>query len=111
MKSLLVVGPAGTGKSLLLERIMESWAGGKVEGLSKFEFVVYVSARYATALQSGSVVGMLVTALERQIELSDKERQALEIYLKTNSRRVLVLVDSADEGGEASESYYYYYYY
>ena len=103
VKSLLVVGPAGTGKSLLLERIMECWAGGKLEVLSKFEFVVYVSARDATALQSGSVVGMLVTALERQIELSDKERQALEIYLKTNSRRVLVLVDSADEGGEAWE--------
>ena len=103
VKSLLVVGPAGTGKSLLLERIMECWAGGKLEVLSKFDFVVYVSARDATALQSGSVVGMLVTALERQIELSDTERQALEIYLKKNSRRVLVLVDSADEGGEAWE--------
>ena len=103
VKSLLVVGPAGTGKSLLLERIMECWAGGKVEVLSKFEFVVYVSARDATALQSGSVVGMLVTALERQIELSDTKRQTLEIYLQTNSRRVLVLVDSADEGGEAWE--------
>ena len=103
VKSLLVVGPAGTGKSLLLERIMECWAGGKVEVLSKFEFVVYVSARDATALQSGSVVGMLVTALERQIELSDTKRLTLEIYLQMNSRRVLVLVDSADEGGEAWE--------
>ena len=103
VKSLLVVGPAGAGKSLLLERIMECWAGGKEEVLSKFDFVVYVSARDAIALQSGSVVGMLVTALERQIELSDTKRQVLEIYLQTNSKRILVLVDSADEGGEAWE--------
>ena len=103
VKSLLVVGPAGTGKTLLLERIMECWAGGKVEVLSKFDFVVYVSGRDTTVLQSGSVVGMLVRALERHIELSDTDRQALEIYLKTNSRRVLVLIDSADEGGEAWE--------
>ena len=103
VKSLLFVGPAGTGKSLLLERILECWSGGKVEILSKFDFAVYVSARDATALRSGTVAGMLVSALQRQIELSYAEKQALESYLKANARRVLVLVDSADEGGEAWE--------
>ena len=102
-KSVLVVGPAGAGKSLLLERILECWAGGKVEVLSEFEFAVYVNGRNATALQSGTVAGMLVRALEQQIELNDKEKQALENYVKANPRRVLLLVDSADEGGEAWE--------
>ena len=99
--SILLVGPAGAGKSLLLERIMECWAGGKVEVLSDFDFVVYVSGRDASALQSSTAVGMLVSALERQVELSQEEKQALEKYLKMNSRRVLVLIDSADEAGDA----------
>ena len=105
VESCLLVGPAGAGKSVLLERIMACWAGGGVEELAGFELVVYVSGRDAKALGNKTTVGMLGYALQRQCELSDSERTEVEKYIRLNSERVLVLLDAADEGGSVwSES-------
>ena len=105
VESCLLVGPAGAGKSVLLERIMACWAGGGVEELAGFELVVYVSGRDAKVLGNETTVGMLGYALQRQCELSDSERAEVEKYIRMNSERVLVLLDAADEGGSVwSES-------
>ena len=105
VESCLLVGPAGAGKSVLLERIMACWAGDGVEELAGFELVVYVSGRDAKALGNETAVGMLGYALQRQCELSDSEREEVEKYIRMNSERVLVLLDAADEGGSVwSES-------
>ena len=103
--SCLLVGPAGAGKSVLLERIMACWAEGRVEELAQFELVVCVSGRDAKALGNETAVGMLGYVLQRQCELSDSERAEVEKYIRMNSERVLVLLDAADEGGNGwSES-------
>ena len=99
--SCLVVGPAGTGKTVLLEWIMASWAAGGVEELGEFEIVVYVSGRDGAALGCDMPVEMLGCVLQREHSLSDDERREVETYLSINSQRVLVLLDSADEGGDA----------
>ena len=98
----LVVGPAGAGKTVLLQRVVVSWAEGEAEELSGFEIVVLVSARRdAEALKCDTPVEMLGCVLQRQYKLSDAERKEMEMYMEMNSGRVLVLLDSADEGGEA----------
>ena len=99
--SCLVVGPAGTGKTVLLQWILTCWATGLVEELGMFEIVVYVSGRDAIAMRCDTPEEMLGMVLQRQYGLSDNERAELEAYLSTYSQRVLVLLDSADEGGEA----------
>ena len=97
----LVVGPAGTGKTLLLQRVVVSWAKGEVEELSGFEIVVLVNARRdAEALKCDTPVEMLGCVLQRQCMLSDAERKDMENYMERSSERVLVLLDSADEGGD-----------
>ena len=99
--SCLVVGPAGTGKTVLLQRVVVSWAEGEAEELSGFEIVVLVSARRdAEALKCDTPVEMLGCILQRQYKLSNAERKEMEMYMEMNSGRVLVLLDSADEGGE-----------
>ena len=101
--SCLLVGPAGTGKSVLLDRILACWAEGRVKALMKFELAVYVNGRDEEVLRTKTPVGVLGNALQRQCggDLSDGEKLALEDYVKKNSERILVLLDSADEGGEA----------
>ena len=101
--SCLVVGPAGTGKTLLLQRVVVSWAKGEVEELSGFEIVALMNARRdAEALKCDTPVEMLVgCVLQRQCMLRSAERKEVEKYMEKNSGGVLVLLDSADEGGEA----------
>ena len=52
------------------------------------------------ALSSETAVGVLQSAL-KHYGLSDAELAEMGDYLKQNSSRLLVLLDSADEGGEA----------
>ena len=100
--SCLLVGPAGTGKSVLLDRILACWAEGRVKALMKFELVVYVNGRDEEVLRSKTAVGLLGNAVQRQCgDLSEGEKLALEDYMKKSSERILVVLDSADEGGEA----------
>ena len=100
--SCLLVGPAGTGKSVLLDRILACWAEGRVKALMKFELVVYVNGRDEEVLRSKTAVGLLSNAVQRQCgDLSEGEKLAVEDYMKKNSERILVVLDSADEGGEA----------
>ena len=97
--SCLVVGPAGTGKTLLLQRVAVSWAEGRAEELNQFELVVLISGRDKDALKCETAVEMLGYVLQRQY--TDAERAEIEKYMEMNSEKVLVLLDSADEGGEA----------
>ena len=99
--SCLVVGPAGTGKTLLLQRVAVSWAEGKAVELSQFQLVVLITGRDKDALNCETAVEMLGYVLQRQYKLTDAERAEIEKYMEMNSEKVLVLLDSADEGGEA----------
>ena len=99
--SCLVVGPAGTGKTLLLQRVAVSWAEGKAEELSQFELVVLISGRDEDALKCETTVKMLGYVLQRQYKLTDTERAEIDMYMEMNSEKILILLDSADEGGEA----------
>ena len=99
--SCLIVGPAGAGKSVLLQRVAVAWAEERVEELSQFELVVLLSGRDAEALKCTTPVTLLGCVLQRQYSLSDAERSEVEMYIERNTARVLVLLDSADEGGEA----------
>ena len=99
--SCLVVGPAGTGKSLLLEWVMLSWAEGSVQELNPFEIVACVRGKDLNDLCGDTPTEMLGCVLQRQYHLSDSERRVLEHYIERNSEKVLVLLDSADEGGDA----------
>ena len=98
--SCLVVGPAGTGKTLLLQRVAVSWAEGKAEELSQFELVVLISGRDEDALKCETTVKMLGYVLQRQYKLTDAERAEIDMYMEMNSEKILILLDSADEGGE-----------
>ena len=99
--SCLVVGSAGTGKTVLLQRVVVSCAEGKAEELSQFELVVLISGRDEGALKCETAVEMVGYVLQRQYKLTDAERAEIEMYMEMNSEKVLVLLDSADQGGEA----------
>ena len=99
--SCLVVGPGGTGKTLLLQRVAVSWAEGKAVELSQFQLVVLITGRDKDALKCETAVEMVGYVLQRQYKLTNAERAEIEKYMEMNSEKVLVLLDSADEGGEA----------
>lgn len=98
--SCVLVGQAGVGETLLLRWLMLSWAQGRMEELSEFEFVLYVSGRHWKAAGSETVEGVLKAAMEES-ELTDTELEEIVTYLKGNSRRLLLLFDSVDEAGES----------
>ena len=62
VNSCLVVGPAGAGKTVLLQRVMVSWAEGEADELSEFEIVILVSGRDTEALKCNTPVEMLAVA-------------------------------------------------
>ena len=47
VESCLAVGPAPVGKTVLLQKVVVSWAEGEAEELSGFEIVVLMNARRA----------------------------------------------------------------
>ena len=99
--SCLVVGRPGMGKTVLLLKVVVSWATGRTEELSKFEIVVLVDAdQDAEALKCDTPVKMLRCVLQRRFELSNAQREEMEKYMEKNSRKVLVLLDSANKDGE-----------
>ena len=99
-KSCLVAGNGGRGKTLLMYRLLLSWAEGTDEYLQKFEFVFYVSGRDRDALKSKTALGLL--ALDRY-GLTYAEEKQLEDYLDENSGAILIILDGGDEIGEDCE--------
>ena len=97
VRGCLVAGTGGTGKTLLMYKILTGWAEGTDEELQKFEFVFYVSGRDRDALQSKTTLGLL--GLDRY-DLTFAEEKQVEEYLADNARKVLVILDGGDEIGE-----------
>ena len=97
----LVVGPAVLGKTLLLKKVAVSWAEEEAEELSEFEIVVLVNtSRDEEALKCDTPEEMLGCVLQRQFKLNNVERKEMEKYMDTNSEKVLVLLDTVNDGAE-----------
>ena len=96
VRGCLVAGNGGTGKTLLMYKILTGWAEGTDEEMQKFEFVFYVSGRDRDALQSKTTLGLL--GLDRY-DLTFAEEKQVEEYLTDNARKILVILDGGDEIG------------
>ena len=96
-KKTLLLSHAAAGKTWTLLKLAALWASGGDEVLAQFEFVFFVSARDEKALFGKSAIDVL--QLE-QYDLYDEEKAHVERYLESNSDKVLILLDGADQGGK-----------
>ena len=95
-KSCLLVGPPGSGKTTTCQKILADWASGKA--FTQFSKACYVSGREKHTVKAETAPDLL--RLERY-GASKKDMKDLE----ENNESLLVILDAADEWGQAWKNY------
>ena len=94
VKWALVMGKAGSGKTILCQKVLSDWLNKPYSHLRKYAAVIYVSGKDHIRLKENN--------LSRFLSLDNLFDEAADVsdvisYLKTNSKKLLFLFDGGDE--------------
>ena len=94
VKWALVMGKAGSGKTILCQKVLSDWLNKPYSHLRKYAAVIYVSGKDHIRLKENN--------LSRFLKLDNLFDEAADVsdvisYLKTNSKKLLFLFDGGDE--------------
>lgn len=91
-KQIMIVGPAGIGKSSLCEFITSKWAKGELWN-DRFEAIIWIPLRELQNLEKSYEF----TECLRSLMGSKARLYALDEYIESNKDRILFLLDGLDE--------------